>query len=181
MNIFRNHAKTGIEDGSKFKSVTDAWSESAFPHYGTVLIFSSVQSLSHIWLFTTPWTVARKASLSITNSWGLLKLWSIESDAIRPSHTLWSPSLPAFNFLQHQSFQMSQFFTSCGQSPGVSASASVLPKNTQDWSPLEWISLQSKALSRVFSNTTVQKHQFFSAQLSLQSNSHIHTWPVEKL
>ena len=70
-----------------------------------------------------------------------------------------------------------------GQSIGVSASASVLPKNTQDWSPLGWtgwISLQSKGLSRVFSNTTVQKHQFFSAQLSSQSNSHMHTWPLEK-
>ena len=70
------------------------------------------------------------------------------------------------------------------QSIGVSALASVLPKNTQDWSPLEWtawISLQSKGLSRVFSNTTVQKHQFFSAHLSSQSNSHIHTWPLEKL
>ena len=81
------------------------------------------------------------------------------------------------------SFPVSQFFTSGGQSIGVSALASVLPKNTQDWSPLEWtgwISLQSKELSRVFSNTTVQKHQFFSVQLSSQSNSHIHTWPLEK-
>ena len=81
------------------------------------------------------------------------------------------------------SFQMSQFFASGGQSIGVSASTSVLPMNTQDWSPLEWtgwISLQSKGLSRVFSDTTVQKHQFFSAQLSSQSNSHIHTWPLEK-
>ena len=80
-------------------------------------------------------------------------------------------------------FQMSQLFTSGGQSIGVSASASVLPMNTQDWSPLGWtgwISLQSKGLSRVFSNTTVQKHQFFGAQLSSQSNSHIHTWPLEK-
>ena len=82
-----------------------------------------------------------------------------------------------------ESFPMSQLFTWGGQSVGVSASASVLPKNTQDWSPLErtgWISLQSKGLSRVFSNTTVQKHQFFSTQLSSQSNSHIHTWPLEK-
>ena len=81
------------------------------------------------------------------------------------------------------SFQMSQLFTSGGQSIGVSASTSVLPMNIQDWSPLEWtgcISLQSKGLSRVFSNTTVQKHQFFGAQLSSQSNSHIHTWPLEK-
>ena len=81
------------------------------------------------------------------------------------------------------SFQMSQFFTSGGQSIGVSASTSVLPMNIQDWSPLGWtgwISLQFKELSRVFSNTTVQKHQFFGAQLSLWSNSHIHTWLLEK-
>ena len=76
------------------------------------------------------------------------------------------------------SFPMSQLFESGGQSTGVSALASVFPMNTQDWSPLGWtgwISLQSKGLSRVFSNTTAQKHQFFSAQLSLWSNSHIHT------
>ena len=81
------------------------------------------------------------------------------------------------------SFQMSQFFTSGGQRIGVSASASVLPMNIQDWFPLgltDWISLQSKGLSRVFSNTTVQKHQFFGAQPSSQSNSHIHTWLLEK-
>ena len=87
-------------------------------------------------------------------------------------------SLPA-----SESFSMSQLFTWGGQSIGISALASVLPMNTQDWSPLGWtgwISLQSKGLSRVFSNTTVQKHQFFSAQLSSQSNSHIHTWPLEK-
>ena len=81
------------------------------------------------------------------------------------------------------SFPMSQLFAWGGQSTGVSASVSVLPMNTQDWSPLGWtgwISLQSKGLSRVFSNTTVQKHQFFGAKLSSQSNSHIHTWPLEK-
>ena len=81
------------------------------------------------------------------------------------------------------SFQMSQFLALGGQSIGVSASTSVLPMNIQDWSPLEWtgwISLQSKGLSRVFSNTTVQKHQFFGTQLSLWSNSHIHTWLLEK-
>ena len=80
-------------------------------------------------------------------------------------------------------FPMSQLFTSGGQSIGVSASTSVLPMYTQDWSPLGWtgwIFLQSKGLSRVFSNTTVQKHQFFGTQLSSQSNSHIHTWPLEK-
>ena len=87
-------------------------------------------------------------------------------------------SLPA-----SESFPMSQLFAWGGQSTGVSALASFLPKNTQDWSPSEWtdfISLQSKGLSRVFSNSTVQKHQFFGAQLSSQSNSHIHTWPLEK-
>ena len=81
------------------------------------------------------------------------------------------------------SFPMSQLFTWGGQSIGVSASTSVLPMNTQDWSLLGWtgwISLQSKTLSRVFSNTTVQKHQFFGTQLSSQSNSHIHIWPLEK-
>jgi len=81
------------------------------------------------------------------------------------------------------SFQMSQFFASGGQSIGVSALVSVLPMNIQDWFPLGWtgwISLQFKGLSRVFANTTVQKHQFFGAQLSLYSNSHIHTWLLEK-
>ena len=81
------------------------------------------------------------------------------------------------------SFPLSQLFASGGQSIGISASASVLPMITQDWSPLGWtgwITLQAKELSRVFSNTTVQKHQFFSAQISLRSNSHIHTWPPEK-
>ena len=91
---------------------------------------------------------------------------------------------------ESESFPMSQLFAWGGQSTGVSAKvlefqllASFHPKNTQDWSPLEWtgwISLQSKGLSRVFSNTTVQKHQFFGAQPSSQSNSHIHTWPQEK-
>ena len=81
------------------------------------------------------------------------------------------------------SFLMSQFFTSGGQSIGVSASTLVLSMDTRDWSPLGWtgwISLQSKRLSRVFSNTTVQKHQFFSTQLSSQSKSNIYTWPLEK-
>ena len=87
-------------------------------------------------------------------------------------------SLPASG-----SFPVSQLFTWGGQSIGVSDLASVLPMNTRDWFPLGWtgwISLQPKGLSRVFSNTTVQKHQFFGAQLSSQSNSHIHTWLLEK-
>ena len=91
-------------------------------------------------------------------------------------------SCPQF-FPASGSFQMTQLFASGGQSIRVSASASVLPMNTQDWFPLSWtgwISLQSKGLSRVFSNTTVQKHQFFGAQLSSQSNSHLHTWLLGK-
>ena len=99
------------------------------------------------------------------------------SSSVVPSSSC-PQSLPAA-----ESFPMSQVFIWGGQSSGVSALASFLPKNTQDQSPLEWtgwISLQSKGLSRVFSNTTVQKHQFFSAQLSSQSNSHIHTRPLEK-
>ena len=105
-------------------------------------------------------------------------------DDIQPSHPLSSPSPPAPQPLPASgSFPMSQLFTWGGQSIGVSALASVLPLNTQDWSPLGWtgwISLQSKGLSRVFSNTAVQKHQFFGTQLTSQSNSHIHTRPLEK-
>ena len=104
-------------------------------------------------------------------------------DAIQPSH----PVAPFFSCPQSLpasgSFPMSHPFAWGGQSNGVSASVSVLPMNTQDWSPLGWtgwISLQSTGFSRVFSNTTVQKHQFFVTQLSSQSNSHIHTWPLEK-
>ena len=125
---------------------------------------SSVQSLSHVWLFGTPWTAARQASLSITNSQSLPKLMSIES--LMPSNHLILCCLllllPASG-----SFQMSPFFSSSGQGIGVSSSALVLPMNTQDWSRLGWISLQSKGLSRVFSNTTVQKYQFFGTLLSL--------------
>ena len=124
-----------------------------------------------------PRVTARQASLSITNSRSSLKLMSIES--VMPfSHLILCHPL-----LHQGSFPMSQLFPWGGQSIGVSASASVLPVNTQDWFPLEWtgcISLQSKGLSRAFSNTTIQKHQFFSTQLSSQSNSHIHTWPMEK-
>ena len=140
----------------------------------------SVQSLSCVQLFVTPWTAAHQASLSITNSRSLPRLMSIES--VMPSNhlTLCRPLLSCpQSFPASGSFPMSQLFASGSQSTGVSASASVLPMNTQDWSPsgwTGWISLQSKGLSRVFSNTTVQKHQFFGAQLSLWSNSHIHTW-----
>ena len=117
--------------------------------------FSSVQSLSRVRLFATPWMAAHQASLSITNSWSLLKLMSIElvcHPVISSSDVPFSScpqSLPA-----SESFPMSQLFAWGGQSTGVLASATVLPMNTQDWSPLEWtgwISLQSKGLSRVFS------------------------------
>ena len=146
--------------------------------------FSSVQSLSCVQLFASPWTAVCQASLFISNSWNLLKLMSIElvmpsNDLILCCPLLLLPSI----FPGSGPFPMSQFFMSGGQSIGVSASASVLPIYIQDWSSLGltgWISLQSKGLSRVFSNTTVQKHQFCTTQLSLWSNSHIHTWLLEK-
>ena len=147
-------------------------------------IYRSDQSHSHVRLFATPWIAARQASLSITNSRSSLRLspssqWchpNISSSVVPFSSC--PQSLPA-----SESFPMSQVFSWGGQSTGVSASASFPPKTSQGWSPSEWtgwISLQSKGFSRVFPNTTVQKHQFFSAQLSSQSNSHIHTWPQEK-
>ena len=148
------------------------------------VLFSSVQSLSHVRLFATPWTAALQASLSFTSSLSLLKLMSIQS--VMPSNhlILCQPLLLCLqSFQASESFHMCQLFASGGQSIRVSASTSVLPMNIQDWFPLGWtgwISLQSKRLSRVFSNTTVQKHQFFGAQLSLESNSHIHTWLMEK-
>ena len=133
--------------------------------------FSSVKSLNHFRLFVTPWTAAHQASLSITNSSSLLKLMSIES--VMPSNHLILCCPLVFHlqsFPASGSFPMSQLFASGGQSIGVSASTSVLPTNIQDRFPLGWtgwISLQSKGLSRIFSNTTVQKHQFFCTQLSL--------------
>ena len=142
--------------------------------------------LSHVWLFATPWIAARQASLSITNSRSSLRLTSIES-VMPSSHLnlccpflLLLPIPPSIKV-----FQVSQLFAWGGQSTGVSALASFLLKKSQGWSPSQWtgwISWQSKGLSRVFSNTTIPKHQFFSAQLknSSQSNSHIHTWPQEK-
>ena len=133
--------------------------------------FSSVQSLSRPWLFASPWITALQASLSITNSRSPPKPMFIKS-VMPSSHLIFChpllllPPIPP----SIRVFLMNQLFTSGGQSIGVSASTSVPPTNTQDWFPLgwtSWISLQSKGLSRVFSNTTVQKHQFFSAQLSL--------------
>ena len=139
-------------------------------------MFSSVQSLSPVWLFVTSWTAACQASLSINNSQSLLKLMSIES--VMPSNHL-SLCCPFSSCLQSiplsGSFQMSQFFASGGQSIGASVSPSVLPVDIQDWFPLGrtgWISLHSKALSGVFSNTTAQKPSilwlsaFFMVQLS---------------
>ena len=131
-----------------------------------------------------PWIAARQASLSITNSRRSLRLTSIES--VMPS--IISSSVVPFSSCPQslpasETFPKSQLFAWSGQSTGVSALPSFLPKKSQGWCPTEWtgwISLQSKGLSRVFSNTTLQKHQFFGAQLSSQSNSHIHTWPQEK-
>ena len=146
--------------------------------------FSSVQLLSHVRIFATPWTAAYQASLSITNSWSLPKFMSIES--MMPSnHLILCHPLSCFfqSFPTSGSFQMTRLFTPGGQSIGVSASASVLPMNIQDSFHFRFtglIFLQSKWLSRVFSNTTVQKHQFFGTQLSLWSNFHIHTWLLEK-
>ena len=142
-----------------------------FVIYQAFIMFSSVQLLNRVWCFATPWTAARQASLPITNFWSLFKLMSIESVMLSNHLILFIlfssclKSCPASG-----SFWMSQFFTTGGQSFGVSASASVLPMNIQDWFPWGWtglISLQSTGLSKVFSNTTVQKHQFFGAQLSL--------------
>ena len=130
-----------------------------------------VQLLSHVRLFATPCTEALWASLSFMISWSLLKLMSIES-GMPSNHLILCHLLRLLpqSFPSSGSFPRSQFFASGGQSIRVSASVTVLPMTIQDWSPLGWtgwISLQSKGLSRVFSNTTVQKHQSFSAQLSL--------------
>ena len=146
------------------------------------LLFSSVQSLNHVRLFVTPWLAAYQASLSIIYS---------RISNLHPStwwcHPAISSSVVPFSSCPQslpasESFPVSQLCAWGDQSTGVSALASFLPKKSQGWSPLGWtgwISLQSKGLARVF-NTTVQKHQFFGTQLSSQSNSHIHTWPLEK-
>ena len=139
--------------------------------YHASVQFSSVQSLSRVWLFGTPWATAHQASLSISNS----PNYSNSCPLSQWCHSTISSSVIPFSshlqsFPASRSFQMSQFFTPGSQSIGVSASASVLQMNIQDWFPLGWtgwISFPSKRLSRVFSNTTVQKHQFFGAQISL--------------
>ena len=139
-------------------------------------IISSVQSLSHVRLFATPWIASRQAILSITNSWSSLKLTSIKS--VMPSshlilcHILFllppiPPSIRVFSNESTLHMRWPKYW---------SFSFSIIPSKEHPG----LISLQSKGLSRVFSNTTVQKHQFFGAQLSSQSNSHIHTWPLEK-
>ena len=137
--------------------------------------FSSGQLLGRVWLFASPWTAALQASLAIFPKLKLMSNWG--SDAIQPL-ILCHPLLQSFP--ASESFLMSQFFTS----GGVSASRSVLPMNIQDWFPLGLtglISLQPKALWRIFSNTRVQKHQFFSPQPSLWYSSHINTWLLEKI
>ena len=131
---------------------------------------SSFQSRSHVWLFATPWTVVLQASLSIITP----RVYSNSCPLSQWCHPPTSSSVIPFSsclqsFPASGPFQMSQFFPSGGQSIGVSASTSVLPLNTQDWSPLGWtgwISLQAKGLSRVFSNTIVWKHQFFGNKFS---------------
>ena len=142
-----------------------------------------VQLLSRVRLFVTPRKHARLPGPSpspgaCSNSCPLSR-WCHPTISFSVVPFFYCPqSFPASG-----SFQMSQFFTSGGRSIGVLASTLVLPMNTQDWSPLEWtgwISLQSKGVSRVILNTTLQNHQLFGAQLSSQSNSHIHTWPHSK-
>ena len=143
-----------------------------------------VQSLSHVQLSVTLWTAARWVSLSFTVSWSLLKFMSIEL-VVPSSHlVLCHPfsSCPQSS-PPSGSFPVSWLFASGGQSTRASASATVLPVNIQDWLPLGLtglIFLQSKGLSRVFTSTIVQKHQFFSNQPALWSNSHIRTWLLKK-
>ena len=145
-------------------------------------LFSSVQSLSCVRLFVTPWTAACQASLSITNSWSLLKFMSIAS-VMPPNHLiLYHPLSCLQSFPEPESFSMSRLITSGGQSIGASALASVLPMNIQGWFPLgltSLISLQLKGLSRVFSQHHSSKASVLCTQLSLQFNSHTHTWLLE--
>ena len=143
-----------------------------------------VQSLSCVQLFATPWTAARQASLSFrerpwvcSNSWPLTQWCHLTISSSVPSFSPCPQSFPASG-----SFPVSQIFASGGQSIGASTSASVLPMNIQDWFPLGWtgwISLLSEGLLRIFSSTT-WKHQSFTAQPSLWSNSHIRTWLQER-
>ena len=149
--------------------------------YGKCVIsqFSSVQSLSCVQLFVTPWTTACQASLSITNSWSLLKLTSIESEMPSNHPILCHPLLlPPSIFPSIRVFPVSQLFTSGGQSIGASVSASGFPMNIQGWLPLGLtglISLKSKGLSRVFSSTTIWKHQFSAFSIVQLSHLYITT------
>ena len=157
----------------------------SFQEPTVVQMFSSVQSLSCVRLFATPWIAARQASLSITNSRSSLRLTSIES--LMPSSylilcrplLLLPPIPPSIRVFSNESTLHMRWPTYWSFSFSIIPSKEIpgLISFRMDW--LE-ISLQSKGLSRVFSNITVQKHQFFSTQLSSQSNSHIHTWPLEK-
>ena len=148
------------------------------------LLISSVQLLSCVQLFVTPWIAARQASLFITTPGVHPNSCSSSWWAIQSSHPLSSPSPPALNPSQHQGlFQWVNASHEVAKVLELQPQHQSFPMNTQDWYPLEWtawMSLQSEGLSRVFSNTTVQKHQFFGTQPSSQSNSHIHTWPLEK-
>ena len=149
-----------------------SFAQTNFPVWSDLLTIhlSSVQSLSHVQLFATPWTVACQASLSITNSWSLLKLMSIKLVMPYNHLILCHPLLLLPSILLNIRI-FSNESTLCIRWPKywVSASTSVLPMNIQDWSPLAWLvgSLQSKGLSRFFSNTTVQKQQFLRTQLYL--------------
>ena len=154
---------------------------------------SSVQPLSHVQHFETPWTTARQTSLSITNCQSPPKPMSIESVIPSNHHLILCHPLLLLPAIFPSIIPKSQLFASEGQIIGVSVSTSVFPMNTQDWSLgwTGWISLKSKGLSRVFSNTTVQKHQFFSASaffiflllhpyMTAGETIHIHTRPLEK-
>ena len=145
--------------------------------------FSSVQSLSHVQLFATLWIAARQASLSITNSRSSLRLMSIE--LVMPSshlilcHHLLLPPIPLSNrVFSNESTLHMRWPKYWSFSFSIIPSKEISGLISFKWTG--WISLQSKGLSRVFSNTTVQKHQFFGAQLPSQCNSHIHTWPLDK-
>ena len=164
------------------------WSLGTVITWSLIIFFFSLQFSSVAQSYPTLWdpmdlsTPGLPVHLQLPEFTQIHVHWA--GDAVHPSHPLSSSTPPAPNPSKHQGlFQWVNSSHEVTQSTGVSASASVFPMNTHDWSPLErtgWISLQSKGLSRVYSNTTVQKHQFFSAQLSLQSNSHIHRWLLEK-
>ena len=160
-------------NASQFSKVSHTWFCIAF-----------VQSQSHVQLFVTPWTAAFQASLSFTISWSL-PIFTPLRLVMLPNHLILCRPFSFYlqSFPASRSFPVNWLFASGGPSIRGSASASVLPMNIQGWFPLgltDLISVRSKGLSRVFSNTTVQKHWFFSAQLTLWSNSHICTWLLEK-